>query len=261
MERQPMTKNALKEPKVDSTLFKGLSILENLASVRGGKGVTELSIELGLTKSNTFRLLQSLCALGYVKHLPDKSYAATLKAWQIGRSLVENLNLRELALPEMSQLSKHTLETVYLAVPEDCEVVYIDKMESQKAIRSWNRVGGEAPIHCVGTGKAIMAANYPNFRDKIKNRLVRYTDKTLTSITALDADIALTQRRGYAYDKGEYRERVLSFGAAITLPNGDAVAALGVSLPDINLPEGGIEHFGKLVSDAALSVSAKLAKN
>lgn len=256
-----MKNDAPKEPKVDSTLSKGLFILENLAKAAGGKGVTELSIELGLTKSNTFRLLQSLCALGYVKHLPDKSYAATLKTWQIGRSLVENLNLRELAAPEMSDLSKHTMETVYLAVPEDCEVVYIDKIESLKPIRSWNRIGGAAPIHGVATGKAILAANYPEFRNKIKNRLTRYTDKTLTSITAMDHDIELTQQRGYGYDKGEFRERVLGFGAAITLPSGDAIAALGISLPDINLPEGGIEHFGKLVADAALSVSNKLSKS
>ena len=73
-----------KEPKVDSTLSKGLAILENLAASQGSKGVTELSRELELTKSNTFRLLQTLNTLGYVKHLDDKTYAATLKTWQVG---------------------------------------------------------------------------------------------------------------------------------------------------------------------------------
>ena len=41
----------LKTPKVDSTLSKGLTILETLTAVQGSKGVTELSRELGLTKS------------------------------------------------------------------------------------------------------------------------------------------------------------------------------------------------------------------
>jgi len=63
-------------PKLDSTLSKGLTILEALTDAKSAKGVTELAKELGLTKSNTFRLLQTLRALGYVKHTANRNYAA-----------------------------------------------------------------------------------------------------------------------------------------------------------------------------------------
>ena len=143
-------------PKVDSTLSKGLAILENLATSQGSKGVTELSRELKLTKSNTFRLLQTLNTLGYVKHLDDKTYAATLKTWQVGRSSVENLNLRAACAPEMAYLSQETGEAIYLAVPEGLNVIYIDNVESLKPIRSWNpaRPGARSlrPILPVLTG-------------------------------------------------------------------------------------------------------------
>lgn len=249
-----------KAPKVDSTLSKGLSILENLAGSQKGKGVTELSKDLGLTKSNTFRLLQTLSTLGYVQHLPDKTYSATLKTWRIGRASVENLNLRELAAPELRFLAQDTGETVYLAVREDLSVVYIDKIDSQKSIRSWNTIGGTAPLHCVGTGKAILAAEYDKLRDHVRSELVAHTDRTITDLAALDADVRATRERGYAYDTGEFRDRILSFGAAITLPSGEAVGALGISLPDINLPEGGVDRYGALVLHAAGSVSAKLSR-
>lgn len=255
-----MTTEPPKEPKVDSTLSKGLAILETLAGSQAGKGVTELSRELGLTKSNTFRLLQTLTTLGYVKHLPDKSYAATLKTWQVGRASVENLNLRALAGPELQHLSQETGETVYLAVRENLSVIYIDMVASQKPIRSWNAVGGMAPLHCVGTGKAILAADFGKLQDQIGGALTRHTDKTLTDMAALEEDIAATLARGYALDTGEFRDRILSFGAAITLPGGEPVGALGISLPDINLPEGGIDAFGGLVCHAARSVSAKLGR-
>lgn len=255
-----MTKNPPKEPRVDSTLSKGLAILENLASSSTGKGVTELSKELGLTKSNTFRLLQTLTTLGYVKHRPDKTYAATLKTWQVGRASVESLNLRELAAPELLLLSQETKETVYLAVRENLNVIYIDKVDGQKPIRSWNTIGGMAPLHCVGTGKAILAADFANLRDQIAGALTVHTEKTLTDMTALEADVATTLARGFAYDSGEFRDRIVSFGAAILLPNGDTVGALGISLPDMNLPEGGIERYGGLVTHAARSVSSKLGR-
>lgn len=254
-----MTETAPKAPRVDSTLSKGLSILENLAGSGGGKGVTELSNELGLTKSNTFRLLQTLTTLGYVKHLNDKTYAATLKTWQIGRASVESLNLREISANELAHLSEETGETVYLAVRENLSVIYIDKIDSQKPIRSWNPVGGVAPLHCVGTGKALLAAEYATLREQIAGVLTQHTERTITDLAELDADIAETLRRGFAYDRGEFRERTLSFGAAITLPSGEPVGALGISLPDINLNDIGEEKLGGLVFHSAQSISRKLA--
>lgn len=256
-----MTDAETAKPKVDSTLSKGLMILEALAQSRSGKGVTELGKELGLTKSNTFRLLQTLCVLGYAKSNSDKSYSATLKTWQVGRASIENLNLRELARPEMQKLSAATGETIYLAVPEGNQVVYIDKIDSSKPIRSWNPIGGTAPMHCVGTGKAILAANYDRLRDMIKHNLTRHTELTHTSITALDADMEKTRNRGYAFDTGEYRERILSFGAAITMADGAVVAALGISVPDVNLPADGEERFGELIAEAAEGVTRKLSRS
>jgi len=243
---------------VDSTLSKGLAILENLAAAKGSKGVSELSRELGLTKSNTFRLLQTLTTLGYVRHEPDKTYRATLMTWQVGRAVVENMNLRTVAAPLLQFLSKETGETIYLAVRENLQVVYIDKIESQKPIRSWNPIGGTAPLHCVGTGKAILAADYPDLRNLIAEQLAPYTDLTITDIEALDQDVAQTRERGYALDRGEFRERIYSLGSAILLPDGSPIGALGVSVPDVNLGEGSVERIGALVQHAARSVSEKL---
>ncbi len=247
-------------PKVDSTLSKGLAILEKLAAASEGRGVTELSRELALTKSNTFRLLQTLKALGYVKHGSDKRYSATLKTWQVGRQSIENLNLREIAMPEMTQLSEQTGEAIYLAVPENMSVIYVHKIDGLKPIRSWNRIGGSAPIHCVGTGKALLAANYDQLRDTVKHTLTKHTDKTHISIEALDADMELTIKRGYAIDTGEFRDRILSFGAVIRLPDKAAIAALGISLPDVNLAANGERELGELVLKAADSVSEKLLR-
>ncbi len=252
--------NGKSPTKVDSTLSKGLSILEFLSDRPNGIGVSELSRALGLTKSNTFRLLQTLTTLGYVRHAPDRTYSATLKSWQVGRKIVERLNLREICAPELQMLAKETGETIYLAVQQGLSVVYIDKIDSQKPIRSWNPIGGSAPIHCVGTGKAILAEIYESCRSGLENSLTRHTEKTITSLKELDADMAETRKRGFAFDQGEFRERILSFGAPVVLPDGEPIAAMGISVPDINLPENGESKFGLLVAEAARSASTKLAQ-
>ena len=245
-------------PRVDSTLTKGLLVLEALARSKDGKGVSALSRELELTKSNTFRLLQTLTALGYAQQSNSKLYQATLKVWQVGQAVVENLRLPEIAAPELRSLSKATGEAIYLAVPDGLSVIYVEKVESTQPIRSFTPKGGSAPMHCVGTGKALLAARYDILRDQIGGHLIKYTDKTITSLKKLDADMAATQARGYAVDTGEYRDRIHSFGAAIRLPNGDPIAAVGVSAPDVNLPEGRSEEICRLVVQAAEALTRKL---
>lgn len=259
MAEQKQKSKPARPVKVDSTLSKGLQILEALAPSNTGKGVSELSRELDLTKSNTFRLLQTLTTLGYVQNSDAKLYSATMKVWRIGQAVIENLNLPEFAAPEMQMLSKETGETIYLAVPDGLNVLYIDKIESTKPIRSWNPVGGSAPMHCVGTGKALLAESYDVLREQIRDKLTKYTDRTITSIKRLDADMAATKARGFAIDTGEYRERIFSFGSAIRLSNGKPVAALGVSVPDVNLAGDRDKEICRLVASAADAVSRKLA--
>ena len=67
--------------------------------------------------------------------------------------------------------------------------------------------------------------------------------------------------RGYAIDTGEYRDRIYSFGDAICLPDGEAIAALGVSVPDVNLPDDGERVIGELVKSAAQNVALRLARS
>ena len=244
--------------KLDSTLSKGLTILESLATAKKAKGVTQLANELDLTKSNTFRLLQTLRRLGYVNHNANRHYEASLKAWRIGLNVLENLNLPEVAKPAMIQLSAATGETVYLAVPEALSVVYINKIDSAKPKLTQYPIGGTAPMHCVATGKAILAVNYEKLRDSIRNHLVKYTNNTLTDLPDLDANMERTLKQGYSVDRSEHRDHVTGFGAPICLANGEAVAALGISVPEVNLPASSQKTLGMLVCDAAKSVSMRL---
>ena len=255
MNEPPNDQDNPKPVKLDSTLSKGLMVLERLAASRDGMGVSELARELQLSKSNTFRLLQTLTALGYLRNDESRSYSATMKVWQLGRAVVEHLDLSKIAAPQMRKLSDGTGEAIYLAVPDGLTVLYIDKIESTQPIRSWNPIGGSAPIHCVATGKALLAADYDRYRHQLRGNLTKYTDRTITSLKALDADVALTQGRGYALDQGEFRDRIYSFGAVVRLPDGRPVAAIGVSVPDVNLLAGREDEIGRLVVAAAEGVS------
>jgi DNA-binding IclR family transcriptional regulator len=184
-----------------------------------------------------------------------------MKVWQLGQSVVENLNLRGITKPHLINLAQQTGETVYLAVRDGLSVIYIDKIDSTKPIRSFTPKGGSAPLHCVATGKVLLAADYDTLRDSIRERLTKFTSETITSIRKLDADMQATRDRGYSIDNGEYRERIHSFASPIYLPNGKAIAALGVSAPDVNFEDGRAEAVCQIVKQAADAVSLDLANH
>ena len=149
---------------------------------------------------------------------------------------------------------------VMIAVRDGLQVVYVDKIESQKPIRTWNPIGGTAPLFCVGTGKAILAAEYDGLRELVLPKLQAFTDRTIVEPASLDADIAATRKRGYAIDTGEFRPQVFSFGSAIRFPDGSIAGALGVSVPEVNMVDGDADRIGGLVLSAANSVSANLTR-
>ena len=69
-------------------------------------------------------------------------------------------------------------------------------------------------------------------------KLTPKKQSSITSLAKLDADLQLAQKNGFAFDRGEFREGVIGFGAPICLPQGQAVAALGISMPEVNLRDG-----------------------
>ena len=49
-------------------------------------------------------------------------------------------------------------------------------------------------------------------------------------------------------------------GISLTHPNGEAIASLGISLPDVNMPAEIGDRLGALLAHTASGISAKLAK-
>ena len=79
---------------METTLVKGLKILELVAHSRGPRGVSELARELSITRSNAHRLLQTLSALGYTQARREarsiRSDVEAIRDWLGGRFATGN---------------------------------------------------------------------------------------------------------------------------------------------------------------------------
>lgn len=221
---------------MDSTLAKGLSVLEWLARQQRDCRVTDVAQAFGLARSNAHRTLQTLLACGWVAQDPDSSaYRASLKLFELGALVEASADLKSLLHPRLATLARATGETIHLAVLDGTEIVYLDKFDSPLPVAAYSRIGGRAPAHCVASGKALLAAAGHDVAAlrALLGPLRAHTPHTLVDIDALHAELQRTRARGWAENREEWRLGVCGLGAPVFDASGQPVAAVGMSVPSI----------------------------
>lgn len=247
---------------VVQSVARAVEIMETLASSRAPVGVVDLARRVGLPVSTTHRLLRALQQHGLVRRdARSGRHELGLKVVDLSARVLDNLDVRTVARPVLEQLQAETRETVHLAVLDQADVVYIDKLDSTRALRMYSRIGRRVPVYCTALGKALLAFSDEELVRTIlgRIRLRRQTANTITSRAALHAELAEVRRRGYAVDNIEFEDGIRCVGAPVFDHAGRCAAAISLSVPAVHLPLRRIEHdLGPLVRKAAIRVSRQL---
>lgn len=247
---------------MDKTLLKGLSVLEAIVEMQGELRVIEdIAGRVGLSRSNTHRTLQTLIHAGYVERDADNGgYRATMKLFALGVRQLNRLDVRRLAPRVMADLARRTGETIHLSVRDGLEVIYVDKIDSEHAVRAYTMVGGRAPAHAVATGKALLSAESPAFLELLPPQLPGFTPATVVDAARLRDELARAARDGYAVNRGEWRADVGGLAAPIFNGFDRPVAALGISGPLGRLAPAQMRRLAPMVVEAAAGLSRALGR-
>lgn len=217
---------------MEKTFLKGMKMLQALASSEGPRGVSDLARELGLTKSNSHRLLKTLVSCGFAQSNGDSGkYSATLKLWELGSQVLAKVDIKNVSGTFLQALADKTGETVHLSVFIENVVVYIDKIDSPQPVRAYSQIGKSAPAYCVATGKVLLAYQSEEVIEGVCRSLEQHTSRTITDPEELQRELARIRQLGYAINRGEWREGVCGVGAPIRDSSGQVVGAVGISGP------------------------------
>ncbi len=184
---------------------RALGILETLSINPKGLGVGEISERTGLHKSTVHRLLATLIDKGYVKQNTHCNYQLTLKLFELGSKLVEELDMLEVARPYLSQLMECVNEVVHLVVLEGNAIVYVDKVEPDKTIRMHSRIGIRRPLYCTAVGKAILSTMEDEEVERIweNSDIKELTEYTITDLDKMKEELENIRNKGYSTDEQE----------------------------------------------------------
>jgi IclR family transcriptional regulator, KDG regulon repressor len=241
---------------MDTTVAKGLNILELLAKAEGPVRLSAMAEQLGLQKSNVHRLLATFIELGYVAKEPESGrYALTLRLWELGSAVLAMHPAKRAAAPFMQELHHATSETVSLTVLDGDDVLYLEKIVAPRVLRFTTRPGARAPAALVAPGKALLA-HEPDALAIIKRAAKQGVSGKKIDVTSLMAELEGVRRNGYSVSKSNLTPGVVGVAAPIMGRDGRAAAAVSVSGPAERLTEKKI----RAVVEAVLNASARIAE-
>lgn len=239
-------------------LDRAISILNLLAETNQGVGLGDIAHAIGVPKSTAHRILMNLESERMVDRDPVSGrYRLGLRLFELGSLAVARFSIRDRAVQYLEALVRETDETSHLCVLEDGEVLYLDKLESNRSVRLTSRIGLRNPVHCTGVGKVMMAYLDDAEVEEIVQRrgLARFTSKTITTLAELRIELAKVREQGYAVDDEEHEEDVRCVAAVVRDHQGRPAAAMSVAAPSFRIPPERIPVFAKSICKAAQQLS------
>jgi DNA-binding IclR family transcriptional regulator len=245
--------------KTIESLERGIEVLEILAE-RGSVKLAELPELLHVSRATAFRLLATLQERGYVERLPvQRGYRLGAGA-VILASAYKVSTLITITETAMEELRERTGETVNLALWRGRKLVYAEVLDGLHALRMSGSVGQVAPLHCTALGKAMLAwLPSDDARSLIGDEpFKKHTERTMTTWSALDAELAGIRHRGFSVEVEEMDVGAGCIGGPILNARGRPVAALSVSGFIARMGEKERAENGELLLEWCRRISSEL---
>ena len=241
-------------------LERGIAILQYLEKSGGSSSVSDISLNLDLPLSTTFRLLKVLQAADFVYQDSQLGWwHIGLGVFNVGAAYIHNRDVLSVAGPFMRRLMLLSGETVNVAIRNGNEAVLIGQLECKSMVRMCAPLGSRLPLHASGAGKALL---YPLAEEELmsiilQTGLQQFTPTTLVDMPTLLKDLEQARELGYTVDKEEHVVGLNCIASAIYDDVG-SVAAISISGPSSRLTEDRFVSQGELVRDTARDISTAL---
>ncbi len=189
---------------MSNSVKKAFEIIKFISNNQGSHSLSELGRQMNMNKTTMFRYLETLEELNILERR-DSNWNLGIELFSLGHKVDANKRIVERIHPQLLEISKRLNETVNLVGMYDNSALYLDKVESNRALQMRSKLGDHLPLHCTSLGKAILSCLPLDEVDNILSiiELKPFTTHTVTSIDALKNQIDFVKLNGYSLEKEE----------------------------------------------------------
>lgn len=215
-----------------TTVGKALEVLDLVAEIGRPSRFTELQDKCDLPKGTLYRFLQTLTKQGLLTYDPErKVYFIGMRLVRLAHAAWKQSSLAPVAQPHLDALAGLVRETIHLAQLDGGHVLYVDKLYPSRPVEMFSSAGKVGPAYCTGVGKAMLAylADDQLERALAQQSFYRFTENTITTKTALLAELATIRKRGFAFDDEEHEPGIICVAVPVLSERGHLLGGLSVT--------------------------------
>lgn len=248
---------------MNNTVQKAFDIINTISTSDTSLGITEISRRLGLAKSTVFSILHTLVKNNILEESKKQSrtYQLGSDLCRLGFRYLAKQDLLDVARDRLTELRDDTGLTVFMAIRNGLDMVYVLKLESGSEIQLSAKSGTISPVLSSGLGKAAMAAiSDEHIRTLVVQDMFSHSnDPAIHDLPSLLDYVHVARERGYVADRGADKAiRIQS--VAVPILNADysmAAAISAVSLQETTTRDRYVE-IAHMTIQAAIDISKTL---
>jgi IclR family transcriptional regulator, KDG regulon repressor len=209
---------------------KAFQILDLVAKRDNRLTISDLSRELGISKSTVHGITQTLEGIGAIARNDEtRCYTLGMTLLELAHTVYIRIDLKDVARPILEDLMRSTRQNVFLGIRSGDRVSIVDIIESTQDLKITAHIGARLPLLVGATGKVFMASLPENEAAQLIRTagLRRDTERSLADPDTYIEEIRKVRKSGYALDDGEYLQGVRAVAAPIHAP-GRPIAAVWV---------------------------------
>ena len=244
-------------PQFASTLANGLAILGCFRHGQSVLGNKDLSERLGFTRPTVSRLTFTLTGLGYLRRDEGTgTYALGPAVLSLGYPLLSQMTVRQVAAPEMLELSRIAHGPVSIGMRDRLQVVYIETVHGAETNFTNPGIGSTRPLLRTAMGRALLSVHEVDDRIRI---LARLRDDWQKFSHTIGAAIEEIREKGFCTVIGDWQPNLAAVAVPLRAHFNGVPLAFNLTLPTYETNEAELnEKFGPRLVNLVRNVERAL---
>lgn len=241
----------------DSVTERMVRILETFSAERTVQTAAEIGRRANLPSSTAHRQVDALVEAGLLERDDEHRVRIGMRLWELALRGSAALRLRQAAMPYMEQVQSVIREHTQLAVLEQDEALFLERLSSPDSGANITRIAGRLPLHASSSGLVLLAYGSTALQDRVlAEPLARIAADTITDAATLRRTLTDVRRLGHVVAPGSIE--AVSTGVAVPIRDGagTVIAALSVVLPRDSPTSAALEQLTAAAAGIRAALSA-----
>jgi DNA-binding IclR family transcriptional regulator len=239
-----------------SSITRVLEIIEAVSRAERPMSPADLAYQLDIPKPSIHRLLAQLEGDGYLQTNMRGLIVPGARTHDIALGVLYTGRFKAPRQAILQRLTAELGETCGIAIPNGTEMIYYDRVQTDRPLQVHLPIGSHTPIWCTATGKLYLSSLAKERRQRIIHNLPlrQYARNTLTDPLALEADLLNIRASQVGTDNEEFVDGLAAFAVPVKDRDGRLFACLFAHAPLIRKSLDELLTYTPLLRQAAVEL-------